>query len=55
MKTFKYISMLFLAGTLSVSCEIDEYSNLNGPEVSDIVADLSRGDLRDLVGGTFYS
>ncbi|MGO4913353.1 RagB/SusD family nutrient uptake outer membrane protein [Leeuwenhoekiella sp. W20_SRS_FM14] len=55
MKTFKYISMLFLAGTLSVSCEVDEYSNLNGPEVSDIVADLSRGDLRDLVGGTFYS
>lgn len=37
------------------SCDVEEFSDLNGPEVDALVEDLSRGDLQDLVGGVFYS
>ena len=44
-----------VAGLLSTSCTVEEFSDLNGPEVGSLVEDLSRGDLQDLVGGVFYS
>lgn len=48
--------MIFMAiGILFTSCEVEEFSDLNGPEVDALVEDLSRGDLQDLVGGVFYS
>ncbi|MFO7720841.1 MAG: RagB/SusD family nutrient uptake outer membrane protein [Gillisia sp.] len=48
--------MIFMAiGILSTSCDVEEFSDLNGPEVDALVEDLSRGDLQDLVGGVFYS
>lgn len=54
----KYLNRIFLtmvvAGAFS-SCEVEEFSDLNGPEVEALVEDLSRGDLQDLVGGVLYS
>ncbi len=55
MKILNKISILMVAGLLSTSCTVEEFSDLNGPEVGSLVEDLSRGDLQDLVGGVFYS
>jgi hypothetical protein len=38
-----------------VSCEVEEFSDLNGPEVGAFAEVLTRGDLKDLVGGILYS
>ncbi len=54
----KFINKIIAAMCVAVlfsSCDVEEFSDLNGPEVDAIVEDLSRGDLRDLVGGVFYS
>ncbi|ANH59207.1 RagB/SusD family nutrient uptake outer membrane protein [Dokdonia donghaensis] len=37
------------------SCEVQEYSDLNNPEVDAFAENLTRGDLQDLVGGILYS
>ncbi|WP_034918408.1 RagB/SusD family nutrient uptake outer membrane protein [Gillisia sp. CAL575] len=55
MKILNKISILLVAGILTTSCTVKEFSDLNGPEVGSLVEDLSRGDLQDLVGGVFYS
>lgn len=38
-----------------VSCQIEEFSDLNGPEVDAFGENLTRGDLQDLVGGLLFS
>ncbi|GEQ85154.1 hypothetical protein ULMS_06620 [Patiriisocius marinistellae] len=56
MKKHIYKIVLFAAviGTF-VSCEVEEFSDLNNPEVDAFENNLTRGDLQDLVGGLFYS
>jgi hypothetical protein len=54
----KYIyKILFFASvtTMLVSCEVEEFSDLNGPEVDAFAEVLTRGDLQDLIGGVLYS
>ncbi len=54
----KYIyKILFFASvtTMLVSCEVEEFSDLNGPEVDAFAEVLTRGDLQDLLGGILYS
>ena len=54
----KYIKSIFLLLILSLpfnSCEVQEFSDLNNPEVDAFRDNLTRGDLQDLVGGVFYS
>ena len=41
--------------TMMVSCEVEEFSDLNGPEVSAFGDEITRGDLQDLIGGILYS
>lgn len=43
----------FMAAVLS--CQIQEFSDLNGPEVDAFGENLTRGDLQDLIGGILYS
>ena len=38
-----------------ISCEVREFSDLNGPEVGTFEDNLNRGDLQDLIGGVLYS
>jgi len=54
----KYIvKILFFTMIISVliSCEVSEFSDLNGPEVGTFEDNLNRGDLQDLIGGILYS
>lgn len=55
MKILNKITILMMFGIFFISCEVEEFSDLNGPEVEALVEDLGRGDLLDLVGGVFYS
>ncbi len=56
MKKHIYKLLFFTAvlGTL-FSCDVEEFSDLNNPEVDAFEENLTRGDLQDLVGGIFYS
>lgn len=56
MKNYIYKLLFFavVVGTM-VSCNVEEYSDLNSPEVDAFAENLTRGDLQDLVGGIFYS
>ncbi|MFK5981702.1 MAG: RagB/SusD family nutrient uptake outer membrane protein [Flavobacteriaceae bacterium] len=49
--------LLFFASILVVftSCEVEDFSDLNNPEVDAFEESMTRGDLQDLVGGVFYS
>lgn len=54
----KYINKLFLiliAFASFTSCNVEEFDDLNGPEVGGFQNGISQGDLRDLIGGIFYS
>jgi hypothetical protein len=51
---YKIIFCVALVGTV-VSCDVEEFSDLNGPEVGAFEDGLSRGDLQDLIGGLLYS
>ena len=54
----KYIyKLLFFTSILAVfaSCEVEDFSDLNNPEVDAFQDQMTRGDLQDLVGGIFYS
>ncbi|RLD30695.1 MAG: RagB/SusD family nutrient uptake outer membrane protein, partial [Bacteroidetes bacterium] len=51
---YKIIFCVALVGTV-VSCDVEEFSDLNGPEGSAFEDGLSRGDLQDLIGGLLYS
>ena len=55
MKIINKLFVVMAIGIFTVSCEVEEFSDLNGPEVNALVEDLGRGDLQDLVGGVFYS
>ena len=56
MKKYIYKILFFAAvTTMLVSCEVEEFSDLNGPEVDAFAEILTRGDLQDLVGGVLYS
>lgn len=55
MKIINKLFVLMTIGIFTVSCEVEEFSDLNGPEVDALVENLGRGDLQDLVGGVFYS
>ena len=56
MKKYIYKLLFFVAvlGTV-VSCTVEEYSDLNSPEVDAFAESLTRGDLQDLIGGVLYS
>lgn len=54
----KNISILILFVGLSMvwtSCEVQEFSDLNNPEVEGFEKSLTRGDLQDLIGGILSS
>jgi len=56
MKT--YINKILLLSIIVVSvisCEVQEFSDLNNAEVDAFENNLNRGDLQDLVGGILYS
>ncbi len=48
-----YVFMALLV--VVTACDVQEFDDLNGPEVESFEQLLTRGDLRDLVGGIFYS
>ncbi|MDT7829128.1 RagB/SusD family nutrient uptake outer membrane protein [Pricia sp. S334] len=52
--THKIISCILIILGLA-SCEVEEFSDLNGPEVNAFQENITRGDLPDLVGGILYS
>ena len=53
----KYITSILTVAVLASfqSCTVEEFSDLNNPEVDAFSESLSRGDLQDLIGGIFYS
>ncbi|MDX1461808.1 MAG: RagB/SusD family nutrient uptake outer membrane protein [Marinirhabdus sp.] len=51
---YKILFFVAVAGTL-FSCEVEEFSDVNNPEVDAFNENLTRGDLQDLVGGILYS
>ena len=54
-KTIKNIFLFFAIVGFTASCEVEEFSDLNNPEVDAFRENLTRGDLQDLVGGVLYS
>ena len=56
MKKHIYKLLFFTAvlGTL-FSCDVEEFSDLNNPEVDGFAENLTRGDLQDLAKGILYS
>ena len=54
-KTIKNIFLFFAIIGFTASCEVEEFSDLNNPEVDAFRENLTRGDLQDLVGGVLYS
>ncbi|SHI56414.1 RagB/SusD family nutrient uptake outer membrane protein [Pseudozobellia thermophila] len=56
MKEYIYKFLVFASvAAVMVSCEVQEFSDLNNAEVDAFEDNLTRGDLQDLVGGLFYS
>lgn len=54
----KFINKIFIFFafiSLTIACDVEEYSDLNSPEVDAFRDNLTRGDLQDLVGGALYS
>lgn len=51
---YKILFFALILGAFS-SCQVEEYSDLNGPEVDAFAENLTRGDLQDLVGGILFS
>ncbi len=56
MKNYIY-KILFFASVITalVSCEVEEFSDLNGPAATGFEESLTRGDLQDLIGGILFS
>ncbi|MFV8280449.1 RagB/SusD family nutrient uptake outer membrane protein [Christiangramia marina] len=50
----KIFILFFLISGLQ-ACDVEEFSDLNNPEVDAFRDNLTRGDLQDLVGGVLYS
>ncbi len=56
MKNYIYKILFFTSVIVALaSCEVREFSDLNGPEVDAFEDNLTRGDLQDQVGGILYS
>ncbi len=56
MKNYIYKISFFIALLVgTVSCNIEEIVDLNGPESTAFAESLTRGDLQDLIGGVLYS
>jgi hypothetical protein len=51
---YKFLFLLAVAGTF-FSCNVEDFSDLNNPEVDAFSENLTRGDLQDLVAGVLYS
>lgn len=54
----KYIyKILFFTSVIAMfaSCEVQDFSDLNGPEADAFNGEITRGDLQDLIGGILYS
>jgi len=51
---YKLLFFAAIIGTL-FSCAVEEFSDLNSPEVDAFDEILTRGDLQDLIGGVLYS
>ncbi|MCW8980833.1 RagB/SusD family nutrient uptake outer membrane protein [Altibacter sp.] len=51
MKIIKIFLTLILTGLITVSCEVEEGQNLNGPTTDTVSDDLSRGELQEAMGG----
>ncbi|QYA24587.1 RagB/SusD family nutrient uptake outer membrane protein [Gramella sp. MT6] len=54
-KVINKIFIFFAIITLTQACDVEEFSDLNNPEVDAFRDNLTRGDLQDLVGGVLYS
>lgn len=54
-KIINKLFIFFALISLTQACEVEEYSDLNSPEVDAFRNNLTRGDLQDLVGGVLYS
>lgn len=48
---FKKIVLVFFVTSLIASCEVKEFSDLNSPDLNDLLKDPSLGDIQDLLGG----
>ncbi len=53
--TLTKIFILFILINGLQACDVEEFSDLNNPEVDAFRDNLTRGDLQDLVGGVLYS
>ncbi len=51
---YKFLFFASIMGAL-VSCQVEEFSDLNSPEVGAFAENMTRGDLQDLIGGILYS
>ncbi len=51
MKNFKYLFILTLTALVSISCEVEDGKNLNGPTTESISGNLSRGELQETIAG----
>jgi hypothetical protein len=56
MKKYLY-KILFFTSVIATlaSCNVEEFSDLNSPEVGAFEENITRGDLQDLIGGILYS
>lgn len=54
-KHINKIILVLLASVTLVACTVEEFQDLNGPEVGGFENGITPGDLRDLVGGVFFS
>ncbi|MFV8225577.1 RagB/SusD family nutrient uptake outer membrane protein [Christiangramia aquimixticola] len=52
---FKKIFLFLAIMGVMQACDVEEFSDLNNPEVDAFRDNLTRGDLQDLVGGVLYS
>jgi len=56
MKTYiKKLALVALIFGVIQSCTVEEFSDLNNPEVDAFSESLTRGDLQDLIGGVLFS
>ncbi|PKP27003.1 MAG: RagB/SusD family nutrient uptake outer membrane protein [Bacteroidetes bacterium HGW-Bacteroidetes-2] len=54
-KYINKITLFLLFAAITTACTVEEFSDLNGPEVNGFENGIAPGDLQDLVGGIFYS
>ncbi|WP_347373809.1 RagB/SusD family nutrient uptake outer membrane protein [Aequorivita sp. Q41] len=52
--SYKILLIAFLIGT-AISCEVQEFSDLNNAEIGNFEENLTREDMQDLIGGVLYS